>query len=161
VKITFYKKIVFCRKVIFSTILKIFSLRNFKILVYGEPRSQETFSCTGGNYTTCGQCDCPDNKVGIMCECDLNSSTEKDLFLTCINPESPEGDKKECSGWGQCQCGKCHCQKFGGAREITGKFCECDSDVCHKDHNGQPCGGKDHGTCTCEGTLDLGLCEEY
>jgi len=104
------------------------------------------FSCNSGNYS-CGQCVCPDGQTGNMCECDVETDTAN-VWEGCMDPNS--ADKKPCSGFGSCVCGKCQCQKYLG-RDITGNFCECDSDECHK-FNNLPCGGPEHGTCQCDGT---------
>ena len=87
----------------------------------------------------------------------IKNSSIKDLYSSCINPDDlKNGDNKLCSGKesGKCICGQCYCKSFGGTestgRQITGKFCECDNDVCHKDKDGKACGGPDHGECDCK-----------
>ena len=37
------------------------------------------FSCNGADYTTCGQCECPPDKIGNMCECNVKSENDKVL----------------------------------------------------------------------------------
>ena len=89
-----------------------------------------------------------------MCECQIDSEGDKDFYSNCTDPDAPEDQKKICSGWGQCQCGKCACQKFGAERTIYGEYCQCDTDLCPKGSNGMPCGGKEHGNCLCDGTCE-------
>ena len=119
-----------------------------------KEQKTEEFTCNTGQYTTCGQCECPPDKIGNMCECQIDSEGDKDFYSNCTDPDAPEDQKKICSGWGQCQCGKCACQKFGAERTIYGEYCQCDTDLCPKGSNGMPCGGKEHGNCLCDGTCE-------
>lgn len=131
---------------------KTLSLPDF--IIEAEDKTSQKFTCNEGNYTTCGLCECPPNKTGNMCECDAKTDGDKDFYVNCINPDEPEENRKICSNWGTCSCGKCQCMKFGSSRTISGEYCQCDTDTCPKGDNGLPCGGPEHGIPQCDGTCE-------
>ena len=82
--------------------------------------------------------------IGTRCECESSDSKG------CLNPNSPDGDV--CTGRGACSCGRCEC--FASQTEVqlySGDFCECDNTRCPF-YLGEPCGGSERGTCSCDET---------
>ncbi|KAJ8936075.1 hypothetical protein NQ314_012510 [Rhamnusium bicolor] len=99
-----------------------------------------------GTYK-CGICECNPGAFGRICQCTSEQSAENTTLLDCVHPSSPPG--LECSGKGQCVCGRCSCEARANDNErIYGKYCECDNFSCER-HNGKLCSGPDHGICDC------------
>ena len=69
-------------------------------------------------------------RAGWNCEC----SAENLEGQPCRPDNSSSGP--ECSDRGECVCGKCECHT-GGAYNITGQYCECDSRQCDRSVTGQ------------------------
>ncbi|KAL0962044.1 hypothetical protein UPYG_G00335010 [Umbra pygmaea] len=62
-----------------------------------------------------------------------------------------EGSDRDCSGRGECVCGRCVCER-NSMGTVYGKFCQMDDYSCSY-HHGQLCGGRGvcvHGQCVCE-----------
>ncbi|XP_044271772.1 integrin beta-PS isoform X2 [Tribolium madens] len=101
-----------------------------------------------GTYM-CGICDCIEPAYGPYCECNKDGTSANISTANCINPKNG----LECSGRGNCICGKCECEQRNNPEEaISGELCQCDNFSCER-HNGLICSGPEHGTCVC------GVCE--
>ncbi|KAJ7991628.1 hypothetical protein DPEC_G00285870 [Dallia pectoralis] len=63
----------------------------------------------------------------------------------------PEGSDVDCSGRGECVCGRCVCDRYS-LGTVHGRYCEMDDYSCPY-RQGQLCGGRGvcvHGVCVCE-----------
>ncbi|KAK7474298.1 hypothetical protein BaRGS_00034433 [Batillaria attramentaria] len=102
-----------------------------------------SMDCTEGNGTIeCGVCRCFPGRAGSVCECGLQ---DEDISLANSDSCKEGGNSSstpECSGTGVCECGMCHCQAG-----YTGKYCQCNNQICGR-ANGLVCAG--NGECDCE-----------
>uniref|UniRef100_A0A667X2E9 Integrin beta n=1 Tax=Myripristis murdjan TaxID=586833 RepID=A0A667X2E9_9TELE len=106
-------------------------------------------SCSHGNGTLeCGACRCKEGRVGTFCECNQVESGEAVDSYLCHRDNASE----QCSGHGQCVCGKCVCDKSSKKpnQAYYGQYCECSDFNCDQ-YQGLQCGGQ--GRCVC------GVCE--
>uniref|UniRef100_A0A667WYV0 Integrin beta n=1 Tax=Myripristis murdjan TaxID=586833 RepID=A0A667WYV0_9TELE len=106
-------------------------------------------SCSHGNGTLeCGACRCKEGRVGTFCECNQVESGEAVDSYLCHRDNASE----QCSGHGQCVCGKCVCDKSSKKpnQAYYGQYCECSDFNCDQ-YQGLQCGGG--GKCVC------GVCE--
>ncbi|XP_019867658.2 integrin beta-PS isoform X2 [Aethina tumida] len=104
--------------------------------------------CNNHGTYMCGICDCVEGAFGRNCECTPDSFADLENKTTsCIHPNSTS--QIECSGRGQCSCGRCECHPRQHENEhVYGDYCECDDFSCER-HNGKLCSGPDHGICDC------------
>ncbi|CAH1118909.1 unnamed protein product [Phaedon cochleariae] len=104
-------------------------------------------ACSHHGTYKCGVCDCYAGAFGRHCECTSDEISRNVTTMDCVPPGSPSG--LECSGKGQCVCGRCDCETRANDNErIYGRYCECDNFSCER-HDGKLCSGADHGTCDC------------
>lgn len=104
-------------------------------------------SCSFHGTYKCGVCDCDFGAFGRHCECTADQTNKLNKTIGCVEPDSITG--MECSGKGQCVCGRCECELRTNENErIYGDFCECDNFSCER-HDGKLCSGPEHGICDC------------
>ncbi|XP_018335576.1 integrin beta-PS isoform X1 [Agrilus planipennis] len=100
--------------------------------------------CNSFGTYKCGVCECDDSHFGRFCEC---STTELNVFNTTIGCRPDNTSTVDCSGRGNCVCGRCECEIRRTEEErIYGDFCECDNFSCDR-HDKKICNG--HGKCEC------------
>lgn len=68
-----------------------------------------------GTYK-CGLCECDDSHFGRKCECSLQES--QNVNQTMQNCKAPNSTQ-ECSGRGNCVCGKCECHTRNKPEEVS------------------------------------------
>lgn len=94
---------------------------------------------------------CKEGRVGTFCECNqVESGKAVDSYL-CHRDNASE----QCSGHGQCVCGKCVCDKSSKKpnQAYYGQYCECSDFNCDQ-YQGLQCGGGGKSwttTCTLHG----------
>eukprot|EP00794_Sanderia_malayensis_P003179 gene3179-3650_t len=100
--------------------------------------------CSNNGKYACGKCYCDQGRYGDICNCD-NAVSADDSQCRKANSTS----NYVCSKSGTCICGTCECFKRKNPKEvISGKHCECRNFGCDL-HDGEQCGGPDHGICEC------------
>nr|XP_023020280.1 integrin beta-PS isoform X1 [Leptinotarsa decemlineata]XP_023020284.1 integrin beta-PS isoform X1 [Leptinotarsa decemlineata] len=103
-------------------------------------------ACSHHGTYKCGVCECYPGAFGRHCECTLDEISRNITTTDCILPGT---SGPECSGKGQCVCGRCDCESRTNDNErIYGRYCECDNFSCER-HDGELCSGPKHGICDC------------
>ncbi|XP_033214919.1 integrin beta-PS-like [Belonocnema kinseyi] len=99
--------------------------------------------CGYSGIYKCGICECYPGFFGKKCECNNEFQDPIASIQSCRRYNT---SSIECSGRGECVCGKCECNQPGEGLHITGPFCECDNFSCDRRDN-KIC--SDHGECNC------------
>ncbi|XP_008581666.1 PREDICTED: integrin beta-2, partial [Galeopterus variegatus] len=109
-------------------------------------RDQESRSfCRGKGSVECGVCRCDSGYTGKSCECQTHGRSSQELEGSCRK----DNNSVICSGLGDCICGQCVCHASDVPDKlIFGQYCECDNVNCER-FDGQVCGGKGRGRCSC------------
>jgi len=110
-------------------------------------RIENSTQCSSAGVRECGICVCHEGHYGKKCQCssDTESDNSEDVSDCLADPGNPE----LCSGQGHCECGECVCHQ---RQIISGKFCECNSELC-RSSSGASCSGM--GSCRCGACLCL------
>lgn len=87
------------------------------MFIFWQYYQENAEACSHHGTYKCGICECLPGAFGRRCECTSDEISHNVTTMDCIQPNSPNG--LECSGKGQCICGRCDCETRPKENEVN------------------------------------------